>query len=292
MKKTIAMMLCFVMLMGMMLTGCSKAVNVSADLSDMDMTGNTDIKAGEDLSITLVADDKFVLPEEITVKVDGSKLSAKKYDYDPKTGDVFIPGDLITGDVEIIAEAEELTVVGEWYGTVDLSDTMNNAIVGSDASLGQYFSFSGLSLGINLVLTEDGTCNLSVDKSSAQELSRVLKQQLADGFTLYVEDLCDQYGFDYTAEEFLGMMGYTMDTFIEEYIDTDSLVGELSDVSSVGNYIAEDGVLYMTDDMNMDPKDVNGNPYVLEGNVLTIKASSGTDSDISFMYPLVLERVG
>lgn len=292
MKKTIAMMLCVVMLMGMMLTGCSKAVTVSADLSDMSMNGNTEIKAGEDLSVTLVADDEFVLPEEVTVKVDGSKLSAKKYDYNPESGDLFIPGDLITGDVEIIAEAEELTVVGEWYGTVDLSKTMNDAIVGSDASLGKYFSFSGLTLGINLVLTEDGTCTLSVDQNSAAELSQTLKQQLAEGFTLYVEDLCAEYGFDYTAEEFLGMMGYTMDSFIDEYIDTDSLVSNLTSVSSAGKYVAEDGVLYMSDDMDKDPKNVAGNPYVLEGNVLTIEASSGTDSDISFMYPLVMERVG
>lgn len=292
MKKTIAMMLCVVMLLGMMLTGCSKTVAVSADLSDMKMKGNTDIKAGEDLSVTLVADDDYVLPEEITVKVDGSKLSAKKYDYNSETGDLFISGDLITGDVEIIAEAAELTVVGEWYGTVDLSTTMNNAIVGSDASLGQYFTFSGLTLGINLILTEDGTCNLSVDKNSAQELMGTLKAQLADGFTAYVEDLCEQYGFDYTAEEFLGMMGYTMDSFIDEYIDTDSLVNNLTDISSVGKYVVENDVLYMSDDMDKDPMSVKGNPYVLEGNVLTINASEGTGSDISFMYPLVMKRVG
>lgn len=292
MKKTIAMMLCVVMLLGMMLTGCSKSVTITTDLSDMDLEGAAEIKAGEDFSATLVADEDYVLPQEITVMIDGSKVSDKKYDYDPESGDLFIPGDLITGDVEIIAEAEEITVVGEWYGTVDLSDTMNNAIVGSDASLGQYFSFSGLTLGINLVLTEDGTCILSVDQNSAKEMSSVLKAELAEGFTLYVEDLCAEYGFSYTAEEFLGLMGYTMDSFIEEYIDTDSLVSSLADVSSEGKYIVEDDMLYMTDDMNKDPKSVAGNPFVLDGDVLTIQASSNTDSDISFMYPLVMNRVG
>lgn len=291
MKKRIALVLCIVMLLSMMLTGCSKSVDVVTDLTDLELNGETKVKTGEDYSATLEVEDDFVLPEEITVKIDGSKVSDKKYEYNPETGDLFIPGDLITGEIEIIAEAEELTLVGQWLGTVDLSDVLNTAIVSSDPSLGQYFSFSGLTLDIHMVLTEDGTCTLSVDSASAQELMDGLKSQMADGFTAYVEDLMAEYGYDYTAEEFLGLMGYTMDSFIEEYIDTDSLVGSLTDISSTGKYVAEDGMLYMADSMDKDPKSVAGNPYVLDGNKLTIEASSNSDAD-SFMYPLVMERVG
>ena len=292
MKKRIALVLCVVMLLSMILTGCSKSVEVVTDLTDLELNGEVKVKTGEDYSATLEVDDDFVLPEEIIVKIDGSKLSAKKYEYDPETGKLFIPGDLITGDVEIIAEASELTVVGEWKGTVDLSDTMNKAIVGTDASLGQYFNFTGLTLDINLVLTEDGTCHLNVDSASAEALMGTLKGQISDGFYAYVDDLMAEYGFDYTADEFLGLMGYTMDSFIDEYIDTDELVETLTDVSSTGKYVVEGDMLYMSSSMDQDPKDVKGNPFVLEGNKLTINASEATGSDISFMYPLVLNRVG
>ena len=65
MKKRIALVLCVIMMMSMVLTGCSKSVAVVTDLSDMELNGAVEVKAGEDYSATLEADEDFTLPEEI-----------------------------------------------------------------------------------------------------------------------------------------------------------------------------------------------------------------------------------
>lgn len=271
----------------------SRTVEVSTDLTRLGLNGKLTAKTGKDYTATLLPDDGWILPAEITVKVDGSKLSAKKYDYDPNTGKLTIPADQVTGDIEIIAEAEQMSIVGEWLGSVDLSNTITQAVSSSDPDLKPYFNFSGLTLDIRLVLTEGGVCKLSVDPSSAERLSRDMRQQLSDGFRSYIEDLLDEYGYTISVEDFLETMGYSsMDDFMDDFIDTDEFVMEMTGISSTGRYVVQSGKLYMTDDSTTDPLKVAGNPYTLSGNVLTIRASANTDESTSFMYPLVMKRVG
>ena len=271
----------------------SKTVDVETDLTKLGLNGKLTAKTGKDYTATLLPEDGWQLPMEITVKVDGTKLSAKKYDYDPETGKLTIPADQVTGDIEIIAKAEQMSITGEWVGSVDLSDLLNESIVGTDPTLEPYFNFTGLTLDINLVLTEGGMCKLSVDPASAERMMQNLRGQMANGFYAYIEDLLDEYGYTMPADEFLESMGYaSMDDFMDEMFDTDEMVRELTDIGSTGKYVAKDGMLYMTDDTTTDPLKVAGNPYTLAGKKLTIRASSNTNESTSFMYPLVMKRVG
>ena len=270
----------------------SKTVDVETDLTQIGLNGKLSTKTGKDYTATLLPEDGWQLPDEITVKVDGSKLSSKKYEYDPETGELTIPGDQVTGDIEIIAKAERMSLTGEWLGSVDLSDMLTEAVASSDAELIPYFSFSGLTLDIRLVLTEGGVCKLSVDPASAERLMANMRQQMSKGFYSYIEDLLDEYGYTMSVEDFLVTMGYTdMDDFMDDFFDTDEFVAEMTDIGSTGKYVTQDGVLYMTDDTTTDPLKVAGNPYTLSGNKLTIRASANTDESTSFMYPLVMKRV-
>ena len=82
---------------------------VSIDLGDH---GTTDapsvIVPGEDLDFTITPDDGYVLPETITILIDGKVLDPSNYTYDPVTGKVHIPGEFITGKVEVIVEFVKL----------------------------------------------------------------------------------------------------------------------------------------------------------------------------------------
>lgn len=78
----------------------------------------TQVKEGEDLSLTLVPDDGYALPSAITVKVGGTVLG--EYTYNSSNGYLRIASAKITGDIEIIAKGVEMkdtyTVTSQFTG--------------------------------------------------------------------------------------------------------------------------------------------------------------------------------
>ena len=292
MKKRIAFVLCIVMLLSMVLAGCGKSYKVETDLTELKLQGEKEVKSGEDFAATLTPKGDFLLPEEITVMIDGSKLSAKKYTYDAETGEILIPGDEITGTIEIIAEGVELTLVGKWAGSVDLSELLNEAIGGADPTLSQYCNFHDISLVLVMEFDDDGVATLSVDSDSVEKLSETLEVQLTDVIYKYMEALLAESGLGMSVDDLLATQGYTMESFMAESFDVRELTSAFTDLNEVGNYLAEDGMLYISDDLSTDAEDVEANPYILEGDTLTIEATGNEDESEAFMYPLVLKRVG
>lgn len=80
----------------------------------------TQVKEGEDLSLTLVPDDGYALPSAITVKVGDVELGATEYTYYSSNGYLHIASAKITGDIEIIANGVEMkdtyTVTSQFTG--------------------------------------------------------------------------------------------------------------------------------------------------------------------------------
>lgn len=292
MKKRIAFVLCIVMVLSMVLAGCSKTYNVETDLTELKLAGEKEIKGGEDYEATLTPKGDFLLPDEITVKIDGSKLSAKKYTYDAETGEILIPGDEITGDIEIIAEGKELTLVGEWVGTVDMSNMLNEAIAGGDPTMAQYCDFTDICFDLRMEFTEDGACTLYVDGDSAVKMAEIMKEQLVDFLYAYMGAMIEESGLDMSVDDLLAMQGYTLDSFLDESFNVEQLASTFTDIYESGNYVAEDGLLYISDSLSADAMSVIPNPYELDGDTLTIQGTGDESAEEAFMYPLVLHRVG
>ena len=82
--------------------------------------GITQVKEGEDLSLTLVPDDGYALPSAITVKVGDVELDVNEYSYSSSNGYLYIASGKITGDIEIIANGVEVkntyTVTSQFTG--------------------------------------------------------------------------------------------------------------------------------------------------------------------------------
>lgn len=80
----------------------------------------TQVKEGEDLSLTLVPDDGYALPSAIIVKVGDVELGATEYTYYSSNGYLHIASDKITGDIKIIANGVEMkdtyTVTSQFTG--------------------------------------------------------------------------------------------------------------------------------------------------------------------------------
>ena len=80
----------------------------------------TQVKEGEDLSLTLVPDAGYALPSAITVKVGDVELDVNEYSYSSSNGYLYIASGKITGDIEIIANGVEVkntyTVTSQFTG--------------------------------------------------------------------------------------------------------------------------------------------------------------------------------
>lgn len=292
MKKRIAFVLCIVMVLSMVLAGCSKTYSVETDLTELKLQGETEVKGGEDFEATLTPKGDFLLPDEITVKIDGSKLSAKKYTYDAETGEIVIPADEITGDIEIIADGKELVLTGEWIGTIDMTEMFNEAVAGGDPTMEEFFDFQGICFDLRMEFTEDGVCTLSVDSASVDKMVTSMKTQLTTFLGDYLQSMIDAEGYGMTVEELLGMQGYTLETFVDESFDVEDIASSFTDIYETGNYVAEDGMLYISDSLTADAMTVTPNPYTLDGDTLIIEATGEESSAEEFMYPLVMKRVG
>ncbi len=76
-------------------------VPVENNVKNTEPTKPEPAKEGEDYKVTLTPEDGYKLPDDVKVKVDGKELDPKDYEYDPKTGEVTIPKEKVTGPIEI-----------------------------------------------------------------------------------------------------------------------------------------------------------------------------------------------
>ena len=108
--------------------------NVSATLTNMNFSGKSYAKTGEDYDATLSATQGYVLPKSIEVKVGGTALTTgdSTYTYDATTGTVTISSSAVTGDIEIFAVGAlpqettpeaSFTATGKDSGTLTEVDT-------------------------------------------------------------------------------------------------------------------------------------------------------------------------
>ena len=102
--------------------GTIDTVNVSYNLSNITSSTSSEIIAeGSRFETLLTPAEDYILPTEITVKVNGVKIT--NYTYDNFAGTLIIPAGIINGDLEIIAEA----IVDESTETILKNITFNQS---------------------------------------------------------------------------------------------------------------------------------------------------------------------
>ena len=91
---------------------------VDTVLQNMSYQGPNNVRDGDDLSATLKANGGYLLPNNITVTINGSTLSGTEYTYNSETGILTIPSDVIIGNITISATAKIVTY-GIFYNYQD-----------------------------------------------------------------------------------------------------------------------------------------------------------------------------
>lgn len=287
-KRLFCLLLSAVLVMGL-LAGCSKKITVDTDLEDMELEGPEEWKTGEEYKAELIPDDGYLLPEKITVKVDGSKLSSKEYEYDPEDGDLTIPGEFVTGDIKISGDAEEITLVGKWSAELDISPVLNYWMEEEQNVDMDGIYFSGITIRVDLEFDKTGTYTVTVDTRTVDELEDKIAEEylnllydaaeagLDDSPYATVDEMIaaarENAGAD-TDEE---LVGYLMEGFeLYECIDI------FYELDEYGDYVDVDGEIafeYAWDDVR----------YYIDGRTLTLK-HTGDDEFAELMFPMVFKR--
>ena len=182
-------------------------------------------------------------------------------------------------------------LVGTWKGTVDLTEIINTELSAVPGMSG-YFSFQDLTLDIIVTFDEEGICTMSADPLSQIALTGKLAEQVGQGVSNMLQQILTSYGSDMSVEEFLQNSNTTMDELLQESMDEFMPEDLFEQMSLSVQYKAEDGKLYIREDLN-DPFDAYL-PYTLEGWTLTLQKGPGMD-DVPYaqmLFPLVLKKIG
>ena len=254
-------------------------------ISDKDLTNLTldaeKAVALEDISITLSAPGGYILPEAVTVKVDGKELT-EGFAYDAATGKLTIEGAAVTGDIAIEAVATE-SLVGLWNGKVEMTSLINEFIA-TDPSMANYFSFSELYFTLTLEFTEDGGSIITFSQDSIDKLADLIIEQMKPGVKAMIEAAMQAEGLNISYETFLALTGMSEDDLLADL--RDSLMAELDGIagqSMTSTYEVKDGKLYLGEG--------GGSEYTLENGVLTIQAPEGESIEgAEFLFPMTLTR--
>lgn len=288
-KRMLCLILAAVLLMGLF-AGCSKKITVETDLDDMELDGPEQWKTGEDYKAELIPDDDYILPEKITVKVDGTKLAAKNYEYDPEDGDLTIPGEFVTGDIKISGEAEEITLIGKWTTDLDITRLTNYWLEEEQYMDPKDVNFSGLTIRVTLEFSKNGTYKVTVDKESVNELEEEIRIQLKRAFEELAQREIETYDLDMTVEELLeeekARMGVETDEELCELLMAELEMYDfteiLTEVDDYGDYKEEDGMLELEN--AYDPL-----IYQLDGRNLTLKHTGSYDF-VTLVFPIEFKR--
>lgn len=185
------------------------------------------------------------------------------------------------------------TLVGTWNATIDIAEVYNAEIAASgDEAMAEYLSVDSFAIPLVMTFNEDGTYSLTVDKEGMDAAMNGLIEDMKVGLEKYFNDYFSSMGLEIDVDEALAASGMSLDSLVEEMKGEIMTEDMYADMESAGQYKAEDGKLYLTEDVEVEPVGGVYNTYTIEGDTLTIDAGTEEleDEMAELLFPLVLKR--
>ena len=185
------------------------------------------------------------------------------------------------------------TLVGTWNATIDIAEVYNAEIAASgDEAMAEYLSVDSFAIPLVMTFNEDGTYSLTVDKEGMDAAMNGLIEDMKVGLEKYFDDYFSSMGLEIDVDEALAASGMSLDSLVEEMKGEIMTEDMYADMESAGQYKAEDGKLYLTEDVEVEPVGGVYNTYTIEGDTLTIEAGTEEleDEMAELLFPLVLKR--
>lgn len=235
---------------------------------------------------TLICSEGYDLPQTVEILVDGEVLDPDSYTYDASTGELMIPGQAITGKLEL-RSAGVAKIAGDWTATVDASPLVQQYAKSSDPTMAAYFDFHGLYVDIQLHLGADARGSVTVDRSSFSRMMDKAQGQAAEGIKDMLQELLAAQGLNFSVDEYLVLAGIDLKSLVAEYVNTDSV--DISALNFESLYLVDGDKIYLFE-KEFDPEAEDYLVYSLEGDRLVISSAHGNAPVPGYMLPLTLER--
>lgn len=188
-------------------------------------------------------------------------------------------------------------LVGTWESQTDIMPQMLEELKSnsSTAEFCEYIEMEEFIVELTLVFNEDGTYSMTIEQESFTEnLLKLLRECISGYLYDYFETYFASYGLTGSVDEILASVDMDMDSLIDtqlSYYDMDELASLSDAFCQSGNYSASNGKLYRSDgvDSVSDPQVYE--PYILEGDTLTLTDYINNGESESAGYPIVFTRV-
>ena len=187
-------------------------------------------------------------------------------------------------------EKKEPTVVGTWRADINLAEAFNEEMEAS--GMGDYINIESFNLPLVMEFKEDGTGSMSVDQAAMTETVDKLAADLTAGLEAYFTEYFSSMGLEVDLDEALAASGMSMDDLVNEMKAEFAGEEAFAEFTNEFKYKAEDGKLYMSDDLDSEVPTDEYNTYTLDGDTMTLEVGTEEleEEMAKYMFPMTLTR--
>ena len=182
------------------------------------------------------------------------------------------------------------TIVGTWKANIDLAEAFNEEMAAS--GMGDYINIESFNLPLVMEFKADGTGSMTVDQAAMTETVDKLAADLTAGLEAYFTEYFSSMGLEIDLDEALAASGMSMDDLVEEMKAEFAGEDAFAEFTNEFKYKAEDGKLYMSEDLDSEISTDTYNTYELKGNALTLDiGNEDLDEEMAkYLFPMNLTR--
>ena len=185
---------------------------------------------------------------------------------------------------------QKATIVGTWKANVELAEAFNEEMAA--AGMGDFINLESFALPLVMTFNEDGTGSMTVDQAAMTETVDKLAADLTAGLEAYFTEYFSSMGLEIDLDEALAASGLSMDDLVDEFKAEFAGEDAFAEFTNEFKYKAEDGKLYMSEDLDSEISTDTYNTYELKGNALTLDiGNEDLDEEMAkYLFPMNLTR--
>ena len=185
---------------------------------------------------------------------------------------------------------KKATLVGTWKANVELAEAFNEEMAA--AGMGDFINLESFALPLVMTFNEDGTGSMTIDQDAMNANIDKLAADLTAGLEAYFTEYFASMGIEMDLDEALAASGMSMDDLVDEFKAEFTGEDAFAEFTNEFKYKAEDGKLYMSDDLDSEVGTDTYNTYELKGNTLTLNiGTEEMDEEMAkYLFPMTLTR--
>ena len=185
---------------------------------------------------------------------------------------------------------KKATIVGTWKANIELAEAFNEEMAA--AGMGDFINLESFALPLVMTFNEDGTGSMTVDQEAMTASVDKLAADLTAGLEAYFTEYFASMGLEMDLDEALAASGMSMDDLVEEMKAEFAGEDAFAEFTNEFKYKAEDGKLYMSEDLDSEISTDTYNTYELKGNTLTLDiGTEELDEEMAkYLFPMTLTR--